>query len=825
MKTTQSFKRFCETMLLWIYMITIINPIPAVMANNNITEKVIYPLKEISKLECRFKDFAELWSECKEKLPILNTKDYLKYSELDWWYNKYTILYTELWWASYEYGWDVWNGWHIWTDIATAKWTPVYSIAEWTVTIAKELGQLWNSITIKHKINWKTVYSNYSHLSKMVIRAWDRVKTWDKIWEVWSTWNSTWNHLHFQIDLETPWHPYYYDYDACPYSYYKITETWLCFNELQKNTIDPLLFLETKWDILNNIEIVTNTIKRPENIKTNPSNSPIPNTTNNNELSIFDRTVYVWYSTDDIMKVQEIYKDLWQYDWTINWDYNDVKDSIINYQLSTWIVKRINEEWVGWFGPKTRAQTKKDYINFLATKSETLNNKDVVIDNNTVETNDITTETITTIDSIKVEKISRKNLMSREQIEAREIDEFLNKYNIDLQLKEVWWNIEKWKQANLKLQITDKRWKSFKGNTPWNITFIVDTTKVEVFPQKLYYFTDGKRDITLKWLDNWNTTLYAKIWSKTIKSIPLKVYSSTQTFYPSSWITIAGKSITIWDTKTAVVLFKDENQKNLINIKYGSTFKIDASEWVKVCIKKWNIKNVRKIYKSACNTEDYKKTIDFSYEDTVGWLLIFDYKVTWKNASVSIVNKYDNKNLSSKSFNVTNPKGLKWDYVYRNDVLKMLENWVVDWINKWYFLEDRELTEKDAIAWINNSLEKIQKETIDPNISKKINENLVRLNTLKTKASKFNTITRQDFLDLSYTYLVFNENSLISRTYLDLDETQELKTSNIFDNKNTWKDQFWEKYYRPDLKITRWEWAFLLSNTIERNRKTFLTLK
>jgi hypothetical protein len=51
-----------------------------VKAGNN---KVIYPLKEISKLKCRFEDFSKLSSDCKQKLPILKTKDYKKYIKKD----------------------------------------------------------------------------------------------------------------------------------------------------------------------------------------------------------------------------------------------------------------------------------------------------------------------------------------------------------------------------------------------------------------------------------------------------------------------------------------------------------------------------------------------------------------------------------------------------------------------------------------------------------------------------------------------------------------------------------------------------------------------
>jgi len=48
-----------------------------------------------------------------------------------------------------------------------------------------------------------------------------------------------------QIDLETRSSPAYYNYNTCPYSYYKITEEGVCFDELQRITVDPLLFLET----------------------------------------------------------------------------------------------------------------------------------------------------------------------------------------------------------------------------------------------------------------------------------------------------------------------------------------------------------------------------------------------------------------------------------------------------------------------------------------------------------------------------------------------------------------------------------------------------
>jgi len=177
MKTTDEFKKFISELTLWIFLVTSLNPIPA-FSRDNSNGEVIYPLKEISELNCRYQDFKDLSWNCKQKLPILKTKDYKKYARKDWWYNEYTRIYTVLWGSSYEYGWDVWNWGHTWIDIATSKWTPVYAIADWKVIQAKEFVSRWNTVSIEHIINWKTVISNYSHLSKIRAKVWDKVKVW-----------------------------------------------------------------------------------------------------------------------------------------------------------------------------------------------------------------------------------------------------------------------------------------------------------------------------------------------------------------------------------------------------------------------------------------------------------------------------------------------------------------------------------------------------------------------------------------------------------------------------------------------------------------------
>lgn len=810
MKTTKEFKKFVSEITLGIFLVTSLNPVPAFAITGD--SEISYPLKEVSKLECRYDEFSELSSNCKEDLPILNTKDYTKYATKDWGYNDYTRRYTVLWWSSYKYWWDVWNGWHMWVDIATSKWTPVYSVAEWIVINAKELIALWNNVTIKHSINWKTVVSSYSHLSKINVNLWDKITMWEKIWEVWSTWNSTWNHLHFQIDLENNYYPSYYDYKSCPYSYYEISENWVCFNELKKLTIDPLLFLETNWNILNNIK--TTTVSR-DNFKQEPSV-----TTNSNEidLNIFDKTVYIWYPINDIKEVQKIFSKLWYYNWEVNWNYNDLIDDIINYQLKTNIISSENDDWAGRFGPKTRVQAKNDYTNLDNKVLATTNTSSTATVTNTNTSNDTT--------NIETQKISRETLLTREEIEAREVSDFIKKYNIKLQFVNPGWNIEIGWNETLKLEILNKNWKPFKWNMPWWMTFIVDEAKVSVFPKKLYYFTDWKRDIILTWINTWDTNLYIKIWNETIKTIPIKIFKTWQEIKPEKSIIIWTDQIILWDKKTWIIVFKDKNWKKLINISYDANIKLQASEDMQICVKPWNIKSIKNIYTTKCSDEQFVKYKNITYKDTVWWLLIFDYKVSWKNANLDIFNNETNKSLSSKKIIVSNPKWLSTNYEYKNEVVEMLEKWVVDWINKWYFLENRELKEYDALSWIRNSLINMNE---DPQFfSKKpqIETNLRNVFEKRKDASHYDSISRKELLDFTYEYLIFDKsNTWITRKYIDLEDSDNLIVNKIFDQNTTWKDQFWEKYFRPDVLVTRWEWAYIFSNVIEKNEKQYLTRK
>lgn len=804
MKNINILKKITQVWVLGIFTLT--NVIPILSINEAVSKsKIVYPLQEISKLECRFQDFDSLNSNCKQSLPILKTKDYKKYATQNWGYNDFTRLYTVLWGSSYKYGWDIWNGGHIGTDIATAKGTPVYSIADWIVIHAKTDVALWKMISIEHTINGKKIVSNYAHLSKYIVKKGQNVRAGQEIGKVGSTGNSTGNHLHFQIDLDTIFHPYYYSYTSCPYSYYTISESGICFDELEQNTIDPLLFLETNGSILNNI-IVT---------RKSTSNSNSTKKITIDPMDIFNKTVYIGYAQSDIKEVQEIYKKLWLYNGSINGKYESIEDDIIKYQIATWVVRDKNSLGAGWFGPKTRTQTKKDYKKYLADGWKPIINESIV-EENTYVTIKNTTKTV---------KISRKSLLTRAEIEAREVKDFLKKYNVSLKFEEVWGNVKVGKTIKINLKVTDRKGKSFKWNMPWGMTFMTDNTKVQIFPQKLFYFTNGKRDIYVKWLKTGNVTVSVKIGWSIIKRISIKIYEDWKTIYPEKAIILANKSPVIGEANTAVVILQDNNGKKLINLEYGSTYKINTNNGTKICLKQWSISNLSKITNAKCSDSDFKENVTFTYRDTVSGVVIFDYKATTKNTKLEIVNIYDNKVLVSQKLNIKDPKGLKNTYAYKDDVVSLLSQWVANWVNKGYFLEKRDITQRDALSWIENALLESKGNAKSLSTINTIEKNLKSVTRLKTKVKKYDKLTRKQFLDLTYKYLVFDTNINVTlKNYKDLDNLSNVKASYVLNN-TTWKDKFGNNYYQPKNNVTRGEAAFLINNILNQNKNVFLTLR
>lgn len=206
-----------------------------------------YPLQKVSTLECRTIAWEEMtWGNCKINLPRIEDANYERYE------NKkiYKDIYTVLWWAPYNDSRNQYSGAHDWVDIASAKWTPLYSIWEGKVYYAGRQNGYGNVVKIEYIVDGEHVFAVYWHMDIMIVKKDDIVKKWQQIWTVWNSgntfWLLWWYHVHFEIAKDNSGRPMYaflWCSDLNKWTY-QIIMNGLCRKDLIKNSYDPIEFIE-----------------------------------------------------------------------------------------------------------------------------------------------------------------------------------------------------------------------------------------------------------------------------------------------------------------------------------------------------------------------------------------------------------------------------------------------------------------------------------------------------------------------------------------------------------------------------------------------------
>jgi len=277
------------------------------------------------------------------------------------------------------------------------------------------------------------------------------------------------------------------------------------------------------------------------------------------------------------------------------------------------------------------------------------------------------------------------------------------------------------------------------------------------------------------------------------------------------------------EEKWGIVVFKDEHGQNLIKTKYEWEFTLKANGNAKVCLKQWELKDIKKIFQSGCEASEYQDEITFDYGDTVAWLAMYSYKIFDDQANIQIAKAWGTSLLSYKTIKTSAPKWLLSTHAYYDEVMLALKSGIAADLNQGYILQDRAITDRQANEWILNTLSILKDEALDSNTKIIIEQNI---ESLALERWHTNVITRKEFLDKSYKYLVMgNSIDQVSIDYKDLEDEDNIKANTFFGSWDTWKDQFWETYYRPGVKITRWEVAYLLTKSVEMNKEVFLTLR
>lgn len=108
------------------------------------------------------------------------------------------------------------------------------------------------------------------------------------------------------------------------------------------------------------------------------------------EISIkFDKSIvskYKWLKVDaekpkkdNVIKLQSLFSDLWLYNWEINWNYNDIKNILIKFQIDNKIIVSPNSPHAWYFWDKTYKVLRKKYWWWIFKKINNKLDKDVAL--------------------------------------------------------------------------------------------------------------------------------------------------------------------------------------------------------------------------------------------------------------------------------------------------------------------------------------------------------------------------------------------------------------------------------------------------------------
>ncbi len=210
-------------------------------------QELVYPLQEVSSLDCRTQERSTLSSSCKKTLPIIKGANYANYENN----TDYTDIYTVLFGGSYMSGWKTELGSHYGVDIATAKGTPLYAIADGKVYFAGQQAGYGNVVKVEFVYQGIRYFAIYGHMDSISVKTGETVSRGQKVWTVGNSGLTMGElggyHVHFELAKGDKGRPVYAFYN-CPdlkLGGIKVINEGLCRTEMFSATLDPIALLES----------------------------------------------------------------------------------------------------------------------------------------------------------------------------------------------------------------------------------------------------------------------------------------------------------------------------------------------------------------------------------------------------------------------------------------------------------------------------------------------------------------------------------------------------------------------------------------------------
>ena len=216
------------------------------------------------------------------------------------------------------------------------------------------------------------------------------------------------------------------------------------------------------------------------------------------------------HKKEDVIKLQEKFKELWLYNWKIDWNYNSIKNDLVNFQIKNKIISSIKDEAAGYFWPKTyTALLRRFWSEEILIKQD-----DFIIQ----ETN----EKIETILQAPKIKLNWDNPQKEEVIKVQKLFKAIWLYNWRID-----WNYNSIKNIILKIQ--KEAW-IIKKNTDWWAWYFWEKTKAALITycenkyewQKNYTLNSVQRKKLDKIIAKIKLYIYKKAWSNITKKESLK---------------------------------------------------------------------------------------------------------------------------------------------------------------------------------------------------------------------------------------------------------------------------------------------------------------